>query len=290
VRIEHTDDPRLAPFRELRDAAVAARFGVFIAEGRLVVPVLLSSASRFEVVSIVGTPVALDALELAAGADLARHADVPILELEQQEMDELVGFPIHRGLIAAGRRRGTPSVSDLVLAPPPGDGRLIVAVEDLSNHDNLGGVIRNAAAFMAGAVLTTPRCCDPLYRKCIRVSMGHALTTPLGVWSGGEAGVRELHELGYTTIALTPRADATPIAEVCRAIGEDAASAAAPLKLALLVGAEGPGLRDRAICAARYAARIPTAPGVDSLNTATATGIGLFEVAGLLDGMRGSGG
>jgi tRNA G18 (ribose-2'-O)-methylase SpoU len=271
-RIEAIDDPKAAPYRDVRDAALASRDGLFMAEGRFVVPILLSRASRYRVHSVLGTAIALESVAPQLEAARAAHPSLPVYEASQAVMDEIVGFPIHRGLLAAGVR--TPSVdADALLEAEAWPG-LVVAVEDLTNHDNLGGVYRNAAAFGAGAVLVTERCCDPLYRKCVRVSMGHALTEATGRWQGGRAGVRALKDLGYTTIALTPRREAVDLSAI------EPSASADTRGVALLVGSEGEGLSKAAMMEADVRARIPMAAGVDSLNTATATGIGLWALAG----------
>ena len=295
VRLTDLHDPRLAPYRNLRDAELADRHNLFIAEGRLVVPVLLSPRSRYAVHSVLGAPIALDALERVLAdrrvvdATDAREAP-PVYEVDQRTMDAVVGFHIHRGLLAAGVRaeaptvrqllaQGSDSASDRRRTPPAGFG-FVVAVEDLTNHDNLGGVFRNAAAFAADAVLFTPACCDHLYRKCIRVSMGHVLTTPVATWPGRQDGAQLLGALGYTTVALTPDRDAEPIEHLADRLRSG--DAGAPVRVAVVVGAEGPGLHHGTVAEADAVVRIPMAPSVDSLNTATATGVALHHVARLL--------
>ncbi len=284
--IDDPDDERLAPYREMRDANVAKRHGLFIAEGRLVVPILLSVRSLYQPVSILGTPVALDALDPAVHHRLARsHPNLPIYEASQPVMDRVAGFAIHRGLVAAGRRR-EPQQTDTLFDKPDRSAsaasRFVFAVEDLTNHDNLGGLFRNAAAFAADALLLSPRCCDHLYRKCVRVSMGHALTTPVATWSGGRRGVQQLRELGLFTIALTPDSSAPDIRDAIAELSApkpDHALTARVQQIALLIGSEGEGLSTGAIHAADRRARIAMAPGLDSLNTAVAAAIAAREIA-----------
>jgi tRNA G18 (ribose-2'-O)-methylase SpoU len=147
--------------------------------------------------------------------------------------------------------------------------RSIILLEGLSQADNVGGVFRNAAAFGVDAVVLGPRCCDPLYRKALRTSMGAALTVPFATASDWLSDVRRLHDDGFRIVALTPRVDAEPIDRVEQGPRD---------RVALLVGAEGAGLTDEALGAADVRARIPMAPGVDSLNVATATGIALHRL------------
>ncbi len=268
--VESLDDPRVAHFRDLRDAHLKSRENLFIAEGRLVAPMLAAGRTRFACHSVLGTPIALDAVndQLAAAPDT-----LPIYEAPQHVMDDIAGFHIHRGLIAAGIRTPTPTAQSLLATTGElANARLIVAVEDLTNHDNLGGIFRNAAAFAADAVLTTPACCDPLYRKAIRVSMAHALRIPNASWAGSSGGVHHLHDLGFTTLALTPNPDADPLDHALHSLPADA-------RLALLIGAEGDGLQPATLAHAHARTRIPMAPNIDSLNTATATGIALHAAA-----------
>jgi len=271
IPISDPADPRVAPFRDLKDPHLKDREGLFLAEGRLIVPLLLAPGRRFEPAAILGTPAALNATNLHAAPPAC-----PVYQASQSVMDSIAGFHIHRGLIATAKRTPVPAAEDLLREHQP---RLVVAVEDLTNHDNLGGVFRNAAAFAAGAVLTSPACCDPLYRKCVRVSMGHALRVPFATWPAAERGTRQLHALGYTTIALEPATNAQTLDQTLARLPADAT-------IALILGHEGHGLSPGARHAAHANARIPMAPGTDSLNTATAAGIALHRAAehlGILD-------
>jgi len=266
-RIETIEDERAEPYRNVRDADLVGRRGLFMAEGELVVRTLLLGRSRFHAESVLLAesrfPALRDALESASD-------DLPVYVAAQEVMDAIVGFPIHRGVLAAGKRGETPQASDLLKTI--GGPTMVVAMEDLANHDNVGGVLRNAAAFGAAAALFTDGCCDPLYRKAIRVSMGAALTTPLGNLPAGRAGVEALRVAGFTTIALTPARDAVEI---------DALEGVRFARAALLLGAEGPGLRDDTLGAADVRVRIAIAEGVDSLNVATASGVALHRLAAI---------
>jgi tRNA G18 (ribose-2'-O)-methylase SpoU len=178
-------------------------------------------------------------------------------------MDRLTGFHVHRGVLAAGRRAEL-SVEALVAGLP--QQALVVGLVGIGNHDNMGGLFRNAAAFGADAVLIDDTCCDPLYRKAIRVSVGAALTTPFARAGSARALTGRLAEAGFTLLALTPAGETT-LGEVKPA-----------LRMAALFGAEGPGLPAAAMAQALRVV-IPMAGGFDSLNVATASGIVLHHLA-----------
>lgn len=275
VRIEAVDDPRVSDYANLKDAQLRAlregsgEAGVFLAEGDLVVRQLVESGLRVR--SVFLTPERLEALR----GDLSRlPAGVPVYVAEPAVMVSVVGFNIHRGVLAAGDRPQEPELGRLLESA-----RTLVVLEDLANHDNVGGIFRATAALAGlpeggrggGAVLLSPRCCDPLYRKSIRVSMGMALRVPfarLDPWPGGLERVRAA---GFRVVALTPDPGAVPIGELRREAGE---------RVALLLGAEGPGLSGAAMGAADVRVRIPISGAVDSLNVVVAAGIGLASLAG----------
>ena len=177
-------------------------------------------------------------------------------------MGAVAGFPIHRGVMAVGLRGPDPSPDDLV---PPGPA-LLVGLVGLANHDNVGGIFRNAAAFGADAVLLDAGTCDPLYRKAIRVSAGTSLTVPFGRLPTGDALLALCERRALTPLALTPR-------------GEDIAALPPLPRALLLLGAEGPGLPEALMARARRVA-IPMAPGVDSLNVAVAGAVALHRLGG----------
>jgi tRNA G18 (ribose-2'-O)-methylase SpoU len=181
-------------------------------------------------------------------------------------MDAIVGFPIHRGVLAVARRAPLPPVRDLLAGLP--EGALVVGLVGLANHDNVGGIFRNAAAFGAGAVLLDRETCDPLYRKAIRVSVGGALVVPFTRVESAEAMVEALRAAGFEVISLSPR-------------GREALSQVRPSRrTALLLGAEGPGLPADVLARTRSVS-IPMSGGFDSLNVATTSGIALHHLSGL---------
>ena len=266
-RIESLEDPRTADYRDIRDADLMGRRGLFMAEGRLVVRTLLTE-SRFRARSVLVTEPALESLRdaLGAGADGPR-----VLLAEQALLNEIAGIDVHRGCLAAGER-GAPLGVTAALQSAGRGPAMVVVMEELTNHDNVGGIFRNALAFGASAVLLGPRCCDPLYRKSIRVSMGAALRVPFAQaqeWSEIPAALRGA---GFTTVALTPGPKSIDIDAF-------ATGAGSARRVALLVGAEGPGLSADALREADARVRIAMARGVDSLNVATAAGIAMHRLA-----------
>lgn len=269
VRVESLDDPRLSAYRLVRERDLAAREGLFIVEGRQNVRVLLSARGRYRARSVFLTPNALDALRDALKP---LGEGTPVFVGEQGLMNGVVGFNIHRGCLAAGERGEAPDAEDLV-GRLGGSGRsLVVVLEGLNNHDNIGGIFRNAAAFGADGVLLDPRCADPLYRKAIRVSMGGALVIPHARFRRWPDGLGALREAGYVTIALTPSPDAPEIGDLDDTVREHP-------RLALLLGAEGPGLTRRALGGADHRARIAMRTDlVDSLNVAATSAVALHHL------------
>jgi tRNA G18 (ribose-2'-O)-methylase SpoU len=261
VTIDDLDDSRVADYRNVRDADLLRDHGVFVAEGRQVVRHLLASA-RFEARSVLVSPAALESLRDV----LDPRPALPVFVLPSDRLAALVGFNMHRGCLAIGVRPAPMPVAAWWRAAAPSG--LVVAVERVGNADNLGALFRNALAFGAGGLLLSPGCCDSLYRKSIRVSMGAALRLPYAVDDRWPAGLQMMRTAGARVLAMTPRAPARDL--------EDAVAALTPgLKIALLVGHEGDGLSDAAMVAADSRVRIALAPGVDSLNVATAAAIAL---------------
>ncbi len=270
VRIDTPDDPRVAIYRNQSDAWLKARAeggtglpgGLFMAEGELVVGALIDSP--YPVDSVLITPTRLQ----TARTQLERlDPAVPIYLADRGAVEQIVGFDLHRGILAAGQRGAEPAAEAIIA----GCRRLLV-MENLANHDNVGGLIRSLAALGgpgAGALLS-PRTCDPFYRKALRVSMGHALRLPLGRLAPWPEGLRQLREAGWRLIALTT--GGRPLEASGEGPGEDNA------RIALLVGAEGPGLSMEAIALADEQHSIPMAPGVDSLNVTVAASIAMWRL------------
>lgn len=268
ISVEDPNDPRLADYADLRDADLMARErsstgGLFMAEGELVVRLLLESPFRIR--SVLLTPTRLATVRDALEARLP--AGVPVYLVPQSVMNGVVGFNIHRGILAAAERGQPLDPAGVVAAA-----KCLVILEDLSNHDNVGGIFRNAAALGGGgaAVLLSPGCADPLYRKAIRVSMGHALRVPFARLARWPEDLAMVAAGGFTLVGLDPDAGSVPVDRVD--IG--------PGRPALLLGAEGPGLSGGAVRRCHVLARIPMTPGVDSLNVTCAAAIALHRLAG----------
>ncbi len=262
AHIDKADDPRLDPYRALPAHDARRREACFVAEGREVVRELLCSR-RFAVRSLLLTKSAHRALS----GHLGRRADLPVYVAPLPVLKRVVGFDFHRGCLALGDRGAARSVADVLAAEP----RRLVVLEGASNPDNVGGVLRTARALGADAVVLSPDCCDPLYRKALRVSMGAALELPWAQARDWEAEreppVALLRGAGFTLIALTPRGGVD-----VRALGVEIPL---PARAALLVGAERDGLRAATLATADLRVRIPMAAGVDSLNLVTACAVAL---------------
>lgn len=260
IPIADPDDPRIAPYRAVRERDVAGRGERFIAEGEVVLRLLLSKRSRHRVESVLIAENRIGGLGdlLAAMPD-----DAPLYVASQDAMDAIVGFHIHRGVLGVGRRMSEAGAAALL--DSLAEGALVVGLIGISNHDNVGGIFRNAAAFGADAVLLDGSSCDPLYRKAIRVSVGAALTTPFARGGSGEDLVDALDAAGFETIALSPSGP-MQLHELRR-----------PRRTALLLGAEGPGL-PASLMARVGTARISMAAGFDSLNVAATSAVALYEM------------
>ncbi len=260
ILIEDPNDPRISAFRDIRERDLVGRDGHFIAEGEVVLKVFLASG-RHEPLSVLIAQKRLDKL-----APLLEQVprSVPIYVAGQTVLDSIAGFPMHRGILALGRRAPMPAASELLAELGPR--ALVVVLFRISNHDNVGGIFRNAAAFGADAVILDSGCCDPLYRKAIRVSVGATLSVPFARFEASEDGLEALTNQGFEPIALSPAGD-IPLARLTR-----------PLRAAVLLGAEGTGLPDDVLMRSRRVG-IPMAGGFDSLNVATTSGIVLHHLA-----------
>lgn len=274
IPIERLDDPRVDDYRDIKDRGLHRRRGLFVVEGRGTLRCLVDR-SPFRPRSVLLGETARAALEDV----LARLSpSVPIYCAPPPVLDAVAGFAIHRGCLALVERPPERGLAALVGALPEGDSRVVVT-EGLSNHDNVGGVFRNAMAFGADAVVLCPRTCDPLYRKAIRTSMGGSFCVPFvraARWPGDLAALRAR---GYAIVALDPGAE-----DVLG--GSDGAL---PRRAALIVGTEGVGLSEAVRRFADRRVRIEMAPGVDSLNVATAAAIALHRLYGLASAPSGPG-
>jgi tRNA G18 (ribose-2'-O)-methylase SpoU len=258
IAIDDPHDPRLADYRQVRERDLVGRQGGFIAEGVVVLEKLIR-AGRHPLRSVL----VAEHRQGALAELLAQVApDVPVYAASQPAMDAVVGFHIHRGVLAAGTR-AEPDL-DAVFAGLP-EQALVVALVGIANHDNMGGLFRNAAAFGVDAVLLDAGCCDPLYRKAIRVSVGAALTVPFARAGEATGLVARLAAEAFSVIALSPRGEM------------DIRDLKPGPRTTVLFGAEGPGLPPEVMAVAK-AVRIEMAGGFDSLNVATSSGIVLHHL------------
>jgi tRNA G18 (ribose-2'-O)-methylase SpoU len=267
ISVADASDLRLDGFRGLRDPelrrSVETRDGLFVAEGVGVVGRL--ARSPYPVVAVAVLSVQEDAL-LAELDGVDGLDDVPLLVVEREVLDEVVGFPVHRGVLALGGRRPPARIDGL-----GDDVRTLVVLEECNDHENMGAIARSARALGADAMVLSPRCADPLYRRSVRVSMGEILRLPLVGCEAWPAALGELQAVGFTVLALTPAPDAVDL---------DAVAVAPDEKVAVLLGAEGPGLSEVAMAAADRRVRIPIREGVDSLNVGHAAAVALHHLAG----------
>jgi tRNA G18 (ribose-2'-O)-methylase SpoU len=230
-----------------------------IAEGVLVVQRML--VSRFEPRALLGTERRLT--ELAT--DLA-SVEVPYYLASAEVMAEVVGFHLNRGVLAAASRAPELSVVDVLEGA-----RTIAVLEGVNDHENLGSIFRNAAGLDVDAVVFGSGCADPLYRRAVRVSMGHALLVPYARATDWPLELQTVRDNGFRLLAMTPNPAAQTLADAMACLTGD--------KVAMLVGAEGPGLTERAMRASDVRVRIPMSRGTDSLNVATAAALAFYERA-----------
>lgn len=263
VDVEDVGDPRLDDFRDLnsvdRRPDLPTGRGLVIAEGVLVVQRML--ASRFAPHALLGTARRLE--ELRADLD---GSDIPYYRVEPTVMADVVGFHLNRGVLAAARRPAELSPAGVVA-----HARTIAVLEGVNDHENLGSIFRNAAGLGVDGVLFGAGCADPLYRRAVRVSMGHALLVPFAKAQRWPADLHLLRERGFRLLAMTPDPGAATLADAMTDLADD--------RVAILVGAEGPGLTETTMRASDVRVRIPMSRGTDSLNVATAAALAFYERA-----------
>jgi len=261
IDITDPDDDRVDDFRDLnsidRRPDLPTGKGLVIAEGVLVVQRMLGS--RFSPHAFLGTQRRLT--ELAA--DLA-GVRAPFYRATAEVMAEVIGFHLNRGVLGAARRP-----PELTTAEVLTDARTVAVLEGVNDHENLGSIFRNAAGLGVDGVIFGTGCADPLYRRAVRVSMGHALLVPFARTQRWPGDLELLRDNGFRLLAMTPDPRADTLA--------DAMGALAGQKVAVLVGAEGPGLTEMTLRASDVRVRIPMSRGTDSLNVATAAACAFYE-------------
>ncbi|MDT0275783.1 TrmH family RNA methyltransferase [Blastococcus goldschmidtiae] len=258
VTITDPGDPRVADFRDLkagdRPAGTPRGTGPVIVEGTAAVERLL--LSPYPLRAVFGVPGRVEDLDLPD--------DVAVYVADKWVLSEVIGFRLTRGALASADRLPPADLDALLRGADPAAPRRLAILEGLNDHENLGSIARSAVALGIEGLLLDPRCADPLYRRSVRVSMGHVLTLPFAVLPDWPAGLDRLHDAGYLTVALTPADDAVDLTEV---------DPREHTRTAVLLGAEGPGLTPEAQRAARVRARIPMRSGVDSLGVAAAAAV-----------------
>ena len=262
TRISDPSDPRVQDYAALRQPERRMRLegerGLFVAEGALSVATLLRSRRRVR--SLLLLPRELERL-----APELSGLDAPVYVADRAVLAAIAGFDVHRGVLAAADRFPAPPPDELLSAA-----RRVLVLEGVGDHENLGALFRSAAGLGLDGVLLDPRCADPLYRRSVRVSLGHVVRVPFAHLDALPAGLDPLRRAGFAVVALTPAADALDIAED-RPAADD--------RLAILLGTEGPGLSAESLAAADRRVRIPLAAGVDSLNVAAAGAIAMHHYA-----------
>jgi len=266
IEIRDFDDPRLAPYRNLKDAELANRCGRFIVEGRTNLEVLLEASIHAPDSILLSERLHRSMARWLA----ASNPDCPLYVAEQAVLDRVVGFSFHRGCLATCPRPVALDPAALAARcieaePAP----RILVLEGVGNHDNVGGIFRNARALGGRAVILCPESCDPLYRKAIRTSMGGSLCLPFARATRWPEGLESLRGLGYQILALDPGVEGDSL---------DRVAEAARGPTALLLGTEGAGLTQAALARSDRRVRIPMEAGVDSLNVAMAAGIALHAL------------
>jgi tRNA G18 (ribose-2'-O)-methylase SpoU len=261
ITVEDPDDPRLHDYTGLTDVELRRRRepaeGLFIAEGEKVIR--RARDAGYAMRSMLLTPKWADVMR-----DVIDDTTAPVYVVSPGLAEQVTGYHVHRGALASMRRRPLPAAADVLRTA-----RRVAVLESVNDHTNIGAVFRSAAALGMDAVLLSPDCADPLYRRSVKVSMGAVFAVPharLDPWLDGLAAVRAA---GFRLLALTPGERATPLDE------------AAPHRMdrvALMLGAEGTGLSARALDAADTQVRIPMAHGVDSLNVAAAAAVAFYAV------------
>jgi tRNA G18 (ribose-2'-O)-methylase SpoU len=259
IPIDDPNDPRVAAYRDIKERDLVGRQGLFIAEGETVLRAFVRDAPQ-RVRSLLIDGKRIDKLgEVLAGLP----PEVPVHLAGQAVLDAIAGFHLHRGVLAVGAKPEPPSAEALLART--GSRAVVLVLMGVANHDNLGGIFRNAAAFGVDGVILDGDCCDPFYRKAIRVSIGATLSVSTAWLARGEDVVALLARHGFQGLALSPAA------------GETLAALTPPARAAVLLGAEGPGL-SRAVLDRVRTVGIPMANGFDSLNVATTSGIVLHHL------------
>ena len=285
IELAHADlreDPRLTDYTRLKDVKLRSRIeperGLYMAESATVIERAIAAGHRPRsfLVSARWLPTLRPLIAAATGS--VEGGEVPVFVAPEEVLERMTGFHLHRGALAAMQRPELPSVMQLLTsAQPPQPTRRVVVLENLVDHTNVGAAFRSAAALGIDAVLVTPSCADPLYRRSVRVSMGTEFQVPwtrLDSWPGDIALLRDA---GFTVASLALCEDSMSLddfASLPALRGPDA-------RLAIVMGTEGDGLGKRTIAASDYTVKIPMDHGVDSLNVAAASAVVFWATRGV---------
>ncbi|MGX6606751.1 TrmH family RNA methyltransferase [Micromonosporaceae bacterium Da 78-11] len=260
LSITDPDDERISDYRALTDLELRIKWeppnGLFIAEGELVMNRALRAGYRMR--SALVDEKRVD--QLTGLPD-----DAPVYAATQAVLESVTGFHVHRGILASFHRRPQPSLDEVLAGA-----RRLAVLEGLNTHTNLGALFRSAAALGIDAIVLSPNCADPLYRRAVRVSMGEVFAIPYVKTEDWPQALAAVRAAGFTLLAMTPAPDAVALQQLTAAQRE---------RPALLFGAEGPGLTDQALRASEVRVAIPMHNGVDSLNVATAAAIAFWELS-----------
>lgn len=283
ITIDSIDDERVAAYTNLTEIQLRNRLeperGLFIAESPKVIDRALA-AGREPISLLVEEPWIEGMSQTFGVVDKRWGTDIPVYVASPEQLRQLTGYRLHRGALSAMRRWPLPSVEETCR-----DARRVAVMENIVDHTNVGALMRSAAALDVDAVLVTPSCGDPLYRRAARVSMGTVFQIP---WTriGGDdkhfwprRGLEELRSLGFTTVAMALSDDSISLDELTRRLNNSPESADHIDKLALIFGTEGDGLSRHTIAGADLTVKIPMSHGVDSLNVAASSAVAFYATS-----------
>ena len=283
ITLDTVDDPRVEAYVSLTEMQLRNRLepakGVFIAESPKVIDRALA-ADREPLSLLVEEPWLEGMKDTFDFIDGRWGEDIPVYVASPEQLKRLTGYRLHRGALCAMRRWPLPSVAEICRSA-----RRVAVMENIVDHTNVGALMRSAAALDVDAVLVTPSCGDPLYRRAARVSMGTVFQIP---WTriGGDdkhywpfTGMQELHDLGFTTVAMALEDDSISLEELVRRLNNADDEKDHIDKLALIFGTEGDGLSHHTISRADLTVKIPMSHGVDSLNVAASSAVAFYSTA-----------
>ncbi|MFJ7264508.1 TrmH family RNA methyltransferase [Streptomyces globosus] len=262
ITVDDPDDPRLRDYTGLTDVELRRRRepeeGLFIAEGEKVIR--RAKDAGFEMRSMLLSAKWVDVMR-----DVIEELPAPVYAVTPEVAERVTGYHVHRGALASMQRKPLPEPAELLAAGGPG--RRIAVFEGFVDHANLGAAFRSAAALGIGAILLSPDCADPLYRRAIKVSMGSVFSVPYARLADWPADLEKVREAGYRILAMTPSPQAASLDQVPPERFE---------RCAIMLGSEGHGLSTHALRAADEWVRIPMAEGIDSLNVAAASAVAFY--------------